>query len=100
MIDRTSTRRSDERLACMFHETANWAVTGLDGVILCKVASLHCAVEQAVEFGALGRRVVALVRGAPPIVVVFSGQIRALIDQIFDPDDYLLVLYAERARLI
>jgi hypothetical protein len=62
MIDRTPTRRSDEQLTCMLHETANWTVTGPEGAILCEVASLHCAVENAVEFGALGHRIVALVR--------------------------------------
>ena len=98
MIDRTSTRRSDERLMCMLHETANWTVTGPDNAILCEVASLHCAVEHAVEFGALGHRIVALVRGTPPVVIVFSGQIRKLIDQLFDPDDYLIGRYAAKAR--
>jgi hypothetical protein len=97
MIDRTSTRRSDERLTCMLHDTANWKVTGPDNAILCEVASLHCAVEHAVELGALGHRVVALARGAPPVVVVFSGQIRKLIDQLFDPDDYRLGQYAAKA---
>jgi hypothetical protein len=97
MIDRTFTRRSDERLTCMLHETANWTVTGPEGAILCEVASLHCAVEQAVEFGALGHRIVALVRGVPPVVVVFSAQIRKLIDQLFDPDDYLLGLCTAKA---
>jgi uncharacterized protein YbjT (DUF2867 family) len=81
----------------MLHETANWTVSGLAGGRLCEVASLHCAVEQAVELGALGHRIVALVRGTPPVVVVFSGQIRKLIDQLFDPDDYLITLYAVTA---
>jgi hypothetical protein len=31
------------------------------------------------------------------VVVVFSGQIRKLIDQLFDPDDYLITLYAVTA---
>jgi hypothetical protein len=93
MIDRTSTRRSDERLTCMLHQT----VTGPEGTVLCEVASLHCAVEHAVELGALGHRIVALVRGVSPVVVVFSAQILKLIDQLFDPDDYLLGLYAAKA---
>jgi hypothetical protein len=81
----------------MLYETANWTVTGRDGAILCEVASLHCAIEHAVELGALGHRIVALVRGAPPVAVVFSGQLLNLIDQLFDPDDYLLGLYAAKA---
>jgi hypothetical protein len=97
MIDRTSTRRSDERLTSMLHETANWMVTGSEGAILCEVASLHCAVENALELGALGHRIVALVRGNPPVVIVFSHQIRKLIDLLFDPDDYLLGLFAAKA---
>jgi hypothetical protein len=97
VIDRTSTRRSDEHLTSMLHETANWTVTGSGNAILCEVASLHCAVEHAVEFGALGHRVVALVRGDTPAVVVFTGQIRTLIDQLFDPDDYMVALFARTA---
>jgi hypothetical protein len=97
MINRTSTRRSAEKLTCMLHETANWRVTGPDNAILSEVASLHCAVERAVELGALGRRIVALVRGTPPEIIVFSGQLRNLIDHLFDPDDYLLGQYAVKA---
>ena len=97
MIDRTLTRRSDEQLDYMLHETANWAVTSTNGKVLCEVASLHCAVEQAVEFGALGHRIVALIRERDPEVVVFSGQIRALIDRLFDPNDYMVALYAMKA---
>jgi hypothetical protein len=97
MIDRTSTRRSDEHLACMLHETENWSVNGPDGKLLCEVASLHCAVEQAVEFGALGHHIVALVRKRAPEIVVFSGQLRKLIDQLFDPGDYLIALYAMKS---
>jgi hypothetical protein len=97
MIDRTLTRRSDEQLEYMLHETTNWTVTSTNGKILCEVASLHCAVEQAVEFGALGHRIVALIRDRAPEVVLFSGQIRTLIDRLFDPDDYEVVLYAMKA---
>jgi hypothetical protein len=97
MINRTSTRRSDERLVCILHETAKWAVAGPVGAILREVASLHCAVEHAVELGALGHRIVALVRGTPPVVIIFSHQIRKLIDRLFDPDDYLVGLYAAKA---
>jgi hypothetical protein len=94
MTDRTSTHRSDEFLGSVLHETTNWTVNGPNGKVLCEVASLHCAVEQAVEFGALGHRVVALVRERDPEIVLFSGQIRTLIDRLFDPDDYLIALYA------
>jgi hypothetical protein len=97
MMDRTSTRRSDEQLTCMLYETANWTVTGRKGAVLCEMASLHCAVYRVVELGALGQPIVALVRGAPPVVIVFSGQIRKLIDQLFDPDDYLLEQYAAKS---
>jgi|ERR1700722_4444420 len=97
MTDRISTRRSDEQLTCMLYETANWTVTGPDNAILCEVASLHCAVEQAVEFGAIGHHIVAAVRNAPPEVIVFAGQIRKLIDQLFHPDDYLLEQYTVKA---
>jgi hypothetical protein len=97
MTDITSTRRSDERLACMLHETANWTVTGPEGAIVREVSSLHCAVEHVVEPGAPEHRMVALVRGAPPVVVVFSAQIRKLVDQLFDPDDYPVGLFAAKA---
>jgi hypothetical protein len=50
-----------------------------------------------VEFGALGHRIVALVRARDPEIVLFSGQIRTLIDGLFDPDDYLVALYAVTA---
>jgi hypothetical protein len=62
MIDRTSTRLSDEQLEFIRFETGNWTVTGPNGKILCEVASLQCAVVQAVELGALGHRIVALIR--------------------------------------
>jgi hypothetical protein len=91
MIDRTLTRRSDEQLEYMLHETTNWTVTSTNGKTLCEVASLYCAVEQAVDFGALGHRIVALIREREPEIVLFSGQIRTLINRLFDPDDYQVV---------
>jgi hypothetical protein len=97
MIDRTSTRRSDEHLACILYETENWTVNGPDGRILCEVASLHCAVGRAVEFGAMGYRIVALVRKHGPEIVVFSGQMHKLIDQLFDRHDYRIMRYAMTA---
>jgi hypothetical protein len=97
MIDRTLTRCSDEQLAYMLHETANWSVTSTNGKILCEAASLHCAVERAVEFGTLGHRIVTLVRERAPGVVLFSGQIRTLIDRFFAPGDREVVLHAMKA---
>jgi hypothetical protein len=97
MNDRTPTRCSDEFLRSVLHETANWTVNGPNGQILCEVASLHCAVEQAVEFGALGHGIVALVHDGDPKIVLFSGQIRTLVDRLFDPEDYLIALYAMKA---
>jgi hypothetical protein len=78
----------------MLHETRNWTVNGPDGKILCEVASLHCAVEKAVECGALGHRVVALVRKQRPEIVVFSGQIGNLFDQFPNPHEFLIALRA------
>jgi len=61
------------------------------------VASLHCAVEQAAEFGAMGHRVVALIRERDPKIVRFSGQIRTLIGRLSNPGDYLIALCAMKA---
>jgi hypothetical protein len=81
----------------MLHETENWTVNGPDGKILCEVASLYRAVEQAVEFGALGHQIVALVRCRGPKIVVFSRQMHKLVDQLFDTGDYLIALHAMKA---
>ena len=97
MIDRTSTRRSDEQLWLILYETANWAVTGTRGVVLCEVASLRCAVEKAAEFGALGHRVVGLVRRARPETVVFSAQFQRLIGKCIEPLDWPVALHAMNA---
>jgi hypothetical protein len=94
MIDRTSTRRSDEHLASILHETQNWTVNGPDGKILCEVASLQCAVVRAVELEALGHHIVALIRKRAPEIVVFSGQIGNLFDQFLNPREFLIALRA------
>jgi hypothetical protein len=89
MIKRTSNRRSDEQLASILHETARWTVIGQQGKILHETASLHCALEQAAEFAASGKRVVALVRREQPEIVVFSGQFQKLMRNLPRPDEYL-----------
>jgi hypothetical protein len=78
MVAMTCTRRSDEQLACMLYDTANWIMNGDQGVVLCEVASLQLAIEKAVEFTFLGREVVALMRRRSPEIVVLSDQIRKL----------------------
>ena len=97
MIDHASTRRSDEHFASILYETENWTVNCLDGKILCEVASLRSAVEQAVEFEAFGHHIVAVVRERGPEIVVFSTQMHMLIDQLFDRDNYHITRYAMKA---
>jgi hypothetical protein len=97
MIDRTLKRRSDEELAFILHETARWTVKGQRGTVLCEVASLRCAVERAVELGAIGHRVIAFVRGSPSEIVVFSTQIQRLASECTDPTNWPIALYALEA---
>ena len=99
MTNRTNTRRSDAQLERLLYETANWTVNSTNEKILCEVASLLQAVEQAVEFGALGHRIVALVRASDPAIVVFSGQIRTLIEGLFHPEQYTAALYGMKKPL-
>jgi hypothetical protein len=96
MTDHTPARRSDEQLACILYDTENWKVHGQYGKVLCEVASLHCALEHAVKSGALGHRIVALVRERRPEIVVFSSQMHKLIDQLFNEDDSLFTLCANQ----
>jgi hypothetical protein len=79
MVAETSTQRSEEQLEFILHETANWTVNGIQDVVFCEVPSLRLALEKAAEVTARGREVVALMRGLPPEIVVFSGQLRKLI---------------------
>jgi hypothetical protein len=84
----SSNRRSDECLEMMLYETNNWSVNGLQGMVLCEVASLRLAIERAADFAARGREVVALVRRRPSKLVVFSGQVRKLTDWLIECGDY------------
>jgi hypothetical protein len=97
MINRTQTRRSDEELAFILHETASWTVKGQHGASLCEVASLRCAVDSAVELGAIGQRIVALVRRGHSDIVVFSAQIQRLASEHTAPLDWAFALYAKKA---
>jgi hypothetical protein len=76
MVAEASTRRTDEKLVSILSETANWIVNGVQGVVLCEVATLRLAIEKAARFDARGRDVVALIRGRPAQIVVLSGQVR------------------------
>ena len=97
MIDGTSTRRGDEQLEFILYETANWTVNGPNGAVLCEAASLCSAVEQAAAHGALGRRVMALVRKRGPEIVVFPAQVQRLANQVSEPEDCLVARYAMNA---
>jgi hypothetical protein len=78
MVAETSTRRTDEQLESIFYATPNWTVNGIQGVVLCEVASLRLAIENVAQFAARGREVVALIRGRPVEIVVLSDQVRTL----------------------
>ena len=97
MINRTLTRRSDEELAFILHETASWTVKGRLGEVICEVASLQCAVDRAVEFGAIGQPVVAIVRTKHSDIVAFSAQIQRLAIECDAPLDRAFALYAMKA---
>jgi hypothetical protein len=97
MINRTPTRRSDEQLATILYETARWTVKGRGGAVLFEVASLQCAVDRAVEVGAIGQRIVAFVRRSPSEIVVFSAQIQRLAGEEADPSDWRVARYAMKS---
>jgi len=78
MVAETSTRRSDEQLESILYETANCSVNVVQGAVLREVAGLRLAIENAGQFAAGGREVVALIGGRPAEIVVFSGQVRKL----------------------
>jgi hypothetical protein len=86
MVAETSTRRSDEQLGLILYETANWTVTGSQNVVFCEAASLRLALDKAADFTASGQEVVALVRGRPAEIVVFSGQLQKLMDRPSESD--------------
>ena len=94
MINRTETRRSDEELSFILHETASWTVKGRHGAVLCEVASLRCAVDSAAELRAIGHRVAAVVRRLPSEIVVFTAQIERLTIECASPLDWPIALYA------
>jgi hypothetical protein len=75
MVAEAFTRRRDEQLESIHYETANWTVNGVQGVVLCEVASLRFAIEKAAQFAARGREVVELIRGRPAKIMVLSGQV-------------------------
>jgi hypothetical protein len=86
MTAEISNRRSDGQLGLILYETANWMVAGPQGMVLGEVASLRIAIEMAEDFTAVGREVVALVRGRPTEIVVFSGQAWKLTDGLSEPE--------------
>ena len=91
------TRRSDDELAFILYETARWTVKGRLGNVISEVASLRCAVDRAVELGAIGHRVVACVRSSPSEIVVFSAQIKRLASEYTAPTDWPVAVYAMKA---
>jgi hypothetical protein len=97
MINRPLTRRSDGELAFILYETARWTVKGRLGSVIGEVASLRCAIDRAVELGAIGRRVVAFVRSSPSEIVVFSAQIKRLASEYTEPTNWPVAVYAMQA---
>jgi hypothetical protein len=73
MVAEASTRRTDEQLKSILYETENSTVNGVQGGLLCEVATFRLAIEKAARFG-----VVALIRGRPAQIVLLSGQINKL----------------------
>ena len=96
MVAEFSAHRGDGQLGLILHETANWTVTGAQGVALYEAASLRIAIDRAVAFAATGREVVALVRRHPEEIAVFSAQIRALAADWREEDIALMVAGAMR----
>jgi hypothetical protein len=78
MVAAASTRRSDGQLESIRYETANQTVNGVQGMVLCEVATLQLAIEKAARFAVRVREVVALRRGRPAEIVVLAGQFRKL----------------------
>ena len=94
MVAGTSTRRSDGELEFILHETANWTVMGVQGRVLCEVASLRLAVD---EFEALGHKgqVSALIRVRPVKIMVFPGQILKLANYLAEQEPYPILQVME-----
>jgi hypothetical protein len=84
MIAAYSNRRNEGQLGLILYETANWRVVGPQGVVLCEVASLRIAIDKCAELAARGSQVVALVRKRHPEIVVFSQQVRMLMNCLAD----------------
>jgi hypothetical protein len=68
------TRRADEQLESILYESANWTVNSVQGVVLCEVASLRLAIENAAQFAAHVPEIVALMCRGRADIVVSSGQ--------------------------
>jgi hypothetical protein len=66
----------------LLHEAANWTVNGVQGAVLCEIASLRLAIDRAMEFAALGREVVTLMRRRSPEIIVLSDQVRMLTNHL------------------
>jgi hypothetical protein len=88
MVAGTSTRRSDEELEIILHETANWTVMGFQGRIFCEAASLRLAIDKFETLGHKGRQVSALIRIRPTKIMVFPGQILKLANYLAELEPY------------
>jgi hypothetical protein len=73
-----STRCSDEQLDFFASRDGELNGERRSGPGLCDVASLRLAINKAIEFAAVGRGVVALMRRRIPLIVVLSDQVRML----------------------
>jgi hypothetical protein len=74
--------RSFERLYLILHETANWSVILPQGAVRCEPASLRMALDKATELALRGSEVDALVRSSSSEIVLFSDQVRKLMNYL------------------
>jgi hypothetical protein len=70
MLDRSSTRRSDEELAAILDEPCEWKLTGRRGAVLGFADCLRDAMRMACE----GRGVIAIAREPDSAIIVFAMQ--------------------------
>jgi len=80
MDNSVSNHRGFEPLYLILNETANW--TAVHGMVRCETASLRMALDKAMELALTGSEVDALVRRGSSEIVLFSDQIRELINYL------------------
>lgn len=81
-----SSRWTDEQLAAIFNETADWVVNGRQGKVLCHAASLRLAIDRAADYAVSGAVVIAVCRLPSDNIIVFPAQVARLRKLMVGPE--------------